>query len=183
MKRACVDGDDADDDESFMDEEDDDESFMDEEEDDDMTIAIGDGSETLEKRKCRRYKVVESDESDDSRLCQKLDSIKIEQRIEDVDESANEEHKKKLLSDDVEDAEKKKTCLHEDREKESYIEEWRSEAKKEEEELDEELKQRKLRIEAIALNVEARMMNVEKDLAVIRDWKSRGIKIKKEGTS
>ncbi|KFK34794.1 hypothetical protein AALP_AA5G194000 [Arabis alpina] len=49
-----------------------------------------------------------------------------------------------------------------------------------EEEIDERLRQRKLAIEEITFKLEARMKNVEKSLVKIRDWKTRGNKIKQE---
>ncbi|VVB00778.1 unnamed protein product [Arabis nemorensis] len=68
--------------------------------------------------------------------------------------------------------------LHEDGEKQRC-----SEAKKEEEEIDERLKQRKLAIEEMALKLEASITEVETSLVMIRDWKTRGNKVKQEGST
>ncbi|KAL1220891.1 putative serinePthreonine-protein phosphatase 7 long form [Cardamine amara subsp. amara] len=193
--------------------EDDGESSMDEE-DDGMTIAQrtrskkkysgadksgGDGFETLGKR-TRRYVAADSD--DDSEPCEKLASVKIEQRSEEDDETARKAQKTRRICDDFEvDANgntaekrtmiydepcngsimqsigrnetKKAECLvHEDGEKKKCNERLYSEVKKVEE-IGERLKQRKLAIKEIELNLEARMIVVEKTLAKIRKLKNR----------
>ncbi|CAL9218531.1 unnamed protein product [Arabidopsis halleri] len=72
------------------------------------------------------------------------------------------------------DRSKKEECLvHEDEEKQRSNENLCSEPEKEED-IDERLKQRKLGIEEIALKLETRVMKVEKSLAMIRKWKTRG---------
>ncbi|KAG7600218.1 Aminotransferase-like plant mobile domain [Arabidopsis suecica] len=69
---------------------------------------------------------------------------------------------------------KEEECLvHEDGEKQRSNESLCSEAEKEED-IDERLKQRKLAIEDIALKLETRVMKVEKSLAMIRKWKTKG---------
>ncbi|VVB00980.1 unnamed protein product [Arabis nemorensis] len=73
----------------------------------------------------------------------------------------------------IDDRTKEEECLiHENGENQE--EKLCSEVKKEEEETDERLKQRKIAIEKIALKLEARMAKVEKSLVTIRDWKTRG---------
>ncbi|KFK35846.1 hypothetical protein AALP_AA4G044500 [Arabis alpina] len=79
----------------------------------------------------------------------------------------------------IDDGTKEEECLiHENGE--NQREKLCSKAKKEEEELDERLRQRKLAIEEIAFKLDARMMKVEKSLTKIRIWKTRGNKIKQE---
>ncbi|EFH70535.1 hypothetical protein ARALYDRAFT_337228 [Arabidopsis lyrata subsp. lyrata] len=69
---------------------------------------------------------------------------------------------------------KKAECLvHEDGEKHKCNEKLCSEVKKEEE-IDERLKQRKLAIKEMELKLEARIIEMEKTLAMIRKWKTRG---------
>ncbi|CAH8255217.1 unnamed protein product [Arabidopsis lyrata] len=130
----------------------------------------GDTSERQGKR-ARRYMAVDSD--DDLEPCQKHASIKIEQM------------KKKSMMDDKprngsimqsigSNGAKKAECLvHEDGEKHKCNEKLCSEVKKEEE-IDERLKQRKLAIKEMELKLEARIIEMEKTLAMIRKWKTRG---------
>ncbi|CAE5959868.1 unnamed protein product [Arabidopsis arenosa] len=187
--------------------EDDDESSMGEE-DDNKSIAqrirskkkysskvennVGDASETLGKR-TRRYMTVDSD--DDSEPCQKLASIKIEQRSEVDEETVSKAQKTREIFNDFEvdvignsigkkkrngqcNGTKKAECLlHEDGEKQKYNEKLCSEVKKQEE-IDERLKERKLAIKEMELKLEARIIEMEKTLAMIRMWKIKGNQIK-----
>ncbi|KAL1207092.1 Protein MAINTENANCE OF MERISTEMS [Cardamine amara subsp. amara] len=193
--------------------EDDDESSMDEE-DDGMAIAQrtrsrkkyssadksgGDGFQTHGKR-TRRYVAADSD--DDSEPCQKLPSVKIEQRSEEDDETARKAQKTRIICDDFEvdangntaekrtmiydepcngsimqsigrnETKKAECLLHEDGETKKFNEWLYSEVNKEEE-IDERLKQIKLAIKEIEQNLEARIIEVEKTLAKIRKWKTR----------
>ncbi|KAG7594753.1 Aminotransferase-like plant mobile domain [Arabidopsis thaliana x Arabidopsis arenosa] len=160
----------------------------------------GDASETLGKR-TRRYMAVDSD--DDSEPCQKPASMKIEQRSKEDDETASKAQKTSEICDDFEvdvneNTVKKKSMIddkqqngsimqsigsngtnraerlvNEDGEKKGYHEKLCSEVKKEEE-IDERLKQRKLAIKEMEVKLEARIIEMEKILAMIRKWKTRG---------
>ncbi|CAH2036362.1 unnamed protein product [Thlaspi arvense] len=174
--------------------EDDDQIYMDEE-DEYITIARricskkmydsdaentgGDAFEQLAKRR-RKFQVLDSD--DDSGSCQKLASVKLEQKDEDDDETEGTAQKKMQIFDDevdvngnteeeksmIDDGSKRATCwLHEYEEKDRCFE-------KRKEDIFERLKQRKIAIKEKELDLEARIMNMEKTLAEIREWKSRG---------
>ncbi|EOA39176.1 hypothetical protein CARUB_v10012136mg [Capsella rubella] len=161
---------------------------------------VGDASQTLGKR-TRRYLAVDSD--DDSEPFKKHASIEVEQRREKDDETASKSQTKREILNDFEvdvigntaekksiidgeqhngsvvqgigrDGTKKSECLvQEDGEKQRCNEKLCSEVKKEEE-LDERLKQRKLAVKEIALKLEARIAEMEKTLAMITVWKTRG---------
>ncbi|CAE6108531.1 unnamed protein product [Arabidopsis arenosa] len=177
--------------------EDDNESSMDEE-DDYMTVLQlirsrkkfsdvektgGDASESLRKR-TRRYMVVDSD--DDSGPCQKHAWMEVEQRsVEDDgtskktkitrqtcdDINGSNAERKAMIDDAIKEAE---SWLHEDREmKKKCIDKFCSKAKKEED-VDKRLRQTKLAIEKIALELETRIIKMETSLAESRKWKSRG---------
>ncbi|XP_020879595.1 LOW QUALITY PROTEIN: uncharacterized protein LOC110227916 [Arabidopsis lyrata subsp. lyrata] len=177
--------------------EDDDESSMDEE-DDYMTVPQlirsrkkcsdvektgGDASESLRKR-TRRYMVVDSD--DDSGSCEKHAWMEVDQRSVEDDGTANKTEitrqtcdyvngsygeRKAMIDDAIKEAE---SWLREDREmKKRCIGKFSSEAKKEED-VDERLRQRKLAIEKIALELETRIIKMETSLAENRKWKTRG---------
>ncbi|CAL9230786.1 unnamed protein product [Arabidopsis halleri] len=141
-----------------------------------------DASESLRKR-TKRYMVVDSD--DDSGPCQKHASMEVEQRsVEDDgtakkteitrqtcdDVNGSNAERKALIDDAIKEAE---SWLHEDREmKKMCIEKFCSEAKKEED-VDKRLRQRKLAIEKIALELETRIIKMEKSLTDIRRWKTK----------
>ncbi|EOA19556.1 hypothetical protein CARUB_v10002577mg [Capsella rubella] len=137
----------------------------------------GDASESFGKR-TRRYRVVDSD--DDSEPCQNHASMEVEDddtaKIAEITrqscDNVNGRHveKKAMIDDEIKEAE---SWVHEDRElKKRCIGKIASEVKKEEE-VDEKLRQRKLVIERIALELETRIIKVEKSLAKIRNWKAR----------
>ncbi|AED92573.1 Aminotransferase-like, plant mobile domain family protein [Arabidopsis thaliana] len=143
----------------------------------------GDASESLGKRS-RRYMLVDSD--DDSGPCQKHALMKVEQRsVEDDgttkkteitrqtcdDVNGSDAEKKAIINDGIKEAD---SWLLEDREIERRcIGKFCSEVKKEED-VDERLRQRTLAIEKMALELETRLSKMEKSLAEIRKWKTRG---------
>ncbi|ESQ30393.1 hypothetical protein EUTSA_v10011263mg [Eutrema salsugineum] len=176
--------------------EDGDQISMDDE-DDNMTIARrissrktyysdaenteGDAIEPLGKRK-RKFQVVDSD---DSGPCQKLASVKLEQRSEEEDETARKAQKLRPICNDevdvngksaqkksmIDDGTKKAYCwLHEYEEKKRCNE-------KRKEGICERLKQRKIAIREKELELEARIVKMEKTLAEIRGWNYRGNQI------
>jgi len=178
--------------------EDDDESFMDEEDDYLPASQLirsrkkcsyvektgGDGSESLRKR-TRRYMVVDSD--DDSGPCQKHAWMEVEQRSVEDDGTAKQTEITRQTCDDVNGSYADRKAMIDDaiKEAESWLLEDRemkkrgisgkicSEAKKEED-CDIRLRQRKLAIEKIALELETRIIKTGKSLAEIRKWKTRG---------
>ncbi|EFH50158.1 hypothetical protein ARALYDRAFT_326260 [Arabidopsis lyrata subsp. lyrata] len=143
----------------------------------------GDASESLRKR-TRRYMVVDSD--DDSGSCEKHAWMEVDQRSVEDDGTANKTEitrqtcdyvngsygeRKAMIDDAIKEAE---SWLREDREmKKRCIGKFSSEAKKEED-VDERLRQRKLAIEKIALELETRIIKMETSLAENRKWKTRG---------
>ncbi|KAG7551120.1 Aminotransferase-like plant mobile domain [Arabidopsis thaliana x Arabidopsis arenosa] len=143
----------------------------------------GDASESLGKRS-RRYMVVDSD--DDSGPCQKHAWIEVEQRSVEDDGTAKKTEitrqtcdavngsnaeNKTMIDDATKEAE---SWLHEDKEmKKRCIGKFSSKAKKEED-VDKRLRQRKLAIEKIALELETRIIKMETSLADIRKWETRG---------
>ncbi|CAN7097614.1 unnamed protein product [Brassica rapa subsp. narinosa] len=180
-----------------------DEEEEEEEEEDNMTIAQirsrrkysdadkagGDVSEPLGKRR-RKFQVMDSD--DDSGSCQKLASVKIEERNEEYDETASniQQMTKQVCDDEVNetgdtpgkrsmiaDEAKKANCwLLEEREKKRCNEKRR-------EDILEKLKLRNLSIKEKELKLEARIMEVEKTLRKIRESNTRGNKIKIEASA
>ncbi|KAG2304967.1 hypothetical protein Bca4012_063890 [Brassica carinata] len=81
-------------------------------------------------------------------------------------------------------AEKKKTIVGDGtKEAKCLLQEVGENHSNEKEDVDESLKQRDLAIDEISLNLEARMMKVEKTLAKIREWKTIGKNQTKNGTT
>ncbi|KAL0796830.1 hypothetical protein Bca101_068207 [Brassica carinata] len=162
--------------------EDDEESYMDEKEDDNMTIAQiksrrkysdvdkagEDASEPLGKR--RKFQVMDSD--NDSGYCQKLASVKIEERNEEYDDTAsNIQQKTSPICDDEVDvngdtAGKKSMIVDEAKRVECWL-----------------LEEKNLSIKEKESKLEARVMEVEKTLGKIREWNTRGNNIKTEATA
>ncbi|KAF3521820.1 hypothetical protein F2Q69_00046690 [Brassica cretica] len=183
--------------------EDDEDISMDEEEDN-MTIAQKircrrkysdadkareDASEPLGKRR-RKFQVMEDD---DSGPCQKIDSVKIEESNEEydeitsniqqktgqvcdndeVDETGDTPGKRSMIADEA----KKADCwLLEKREKRRCNEKRR-------EAILGRLKQRNLAVKEKELKLEARVMEAENMLEKIREWNTRGNKIKIEASA
>ncbi|CAA7048429.1 unnamed protein product [Microthlaspi erraticum] len=167
-------------------------------EDDNMTVAErmrsrkkyceaeesrGDASISLGKRR-RKFQVVDSDDDDDdSRPCQKLASGNIEQKS---DETASKAEKTRTVCDDVNGNTEEKESVIDDGTKESEFwlredgEKQRCREVKKEEGIDESFEQSKLVARDIELKLEERILKVKKTLAMIREWKTRGAKIKVE---
>ncbi|KAJ0242184.1 PMD domain-containing protein [Hirschfeldia incana] len=184
--------------------EDDEESSMDDEEDDDnLTIAQirsrrkysdadkagEDASEPLGKRR-RKFQVMDSD--DDSMSCEKLASVKIEQRNEEYDDTAsNIQQKTRQVCDDEVDvngdtAGKRSMIFDEAKKVECWLRDESEKTKcneKRREDILERLRQRNLAIKEKELKLEARIMEVEKALGKIREWNTGGNKIKNEASA
>ncbi|KAG2250590.1 hypothetical protein Bca4012_098031 [Brassica carinata] len=129
-------------------------------------------------------------EDDDSGPCQKIDSVKIEERNEEYDEiTSNIQQKTRQVCDNDEvdetgdtpgkrsmiaDEAKKADCwLLKEREKRRCNEKRR-------EAILGRLKQRNLAVKEKELKLEARVMEAENMLEKIREWNTRGNKIKIE---